>query len=276
MTPGTCNRFLTYRDDMTTSLLARRAVPAVAGAAAVLLLAACGSGGSEASDAGAGSTSASSAGAEPTGSSAAPTDEGAADEALAAGLLPAEGFGPGATVTPVSAEELQAQEQQQAGSLEGVTVTPEACAAAVQSTQTKTDAYDAIAAQVATTDASTATVQLLTEGGPVDGAIGTARDNVASCSEATISSPEIGTATITFAPLELPDLGDDSTGLLYTTTVTGADGSVVSVPIVLALVQDGQRMLTLITTGSPDQPVDQAAFVTLLEAAYQHQADTLD
>ena len=44
----------------------------------------------------------------------------------------------------------------------------------------------------------------------------------------------------------------------------------------LALVQDGQRMLTLITTGAPDQPVDQAAFVALLETAYQHQADTLD
>ena len=44
----------------------------------------------------------------------------------------------------------------------------------------------------------------------------------------------------------------------------------------LALVQDGQRMLTLITTGAPDQPVDRAAFVALLETAYQHQADTLD
>ena len=99
---------------MTSSVLSRRVAPVVAGAA-VLLLAACGSDGSEVSDAraSASSISASSA-AEPTASSAAPADEGAADEALAAGLLPAEGFGPGATVTPVSADELQAQEQQQA------------------------------------------------------------------------------------------------------------------------------------------------------------------
>lgn len=257
-----------------SSLLARRAVPAVAGAAAVLLLAACGSDGPAADDAGSsGTSSAGSSSAEAT-ESAEPTDEGAADEALATGLLPADAFGPSATVTPLSAEELQSQEQ--AGLLEGVTVTPEACAAAVQSTQTKTDAYDAIAAQVATTDAGTATVQLLTEGGPVDGAIATARDNVAVCSEATISSPELGTATIAFATIDVPDLGDDSAAVLYTTTVTAADGTVASVPIVLGLVQDGQRMLTLITTGTPDQPVDQAAFVALLESAYQHQADTLD
>src|SRR3978361_333932 len=77
---------------------------------------------------GGGRASESSASSSPAGSASASGSTGALDVAdLSAGLLPAEAFGPGAQVTPITADQM-AQQQSKLGGLGGLqdlTITPE-------------------------------------------------------------------------------------------------------------------------------------------------------
>ncbi len=130
-----------------------------------------------------------------------------------------------------------------------------------------------MAAQAATAG-TTVTAQLLTTGTPGD-PVAELAAAAAACPQATITSPEIGTATITLSALQVPALGDGSAGLAYTTTVTAPDGSQIAVPALYAVVADGDRLLSLIST-SIGGSVDQAAFTALVQQAFDYQAQQLD
>jgi hypothetical protein len=235
------------------------------------LLTGCGAGqvGGQASTAST-SAAATSAGASPAGASAASLTV-TAD--LSAGLLPADAFPAGATVTPLTGQQLQQRGQLVGGSLGGLTVTPETCTAAVQRTQTGLDGVEGVAAQTARLGRDL-TVEVIASGPAVDGAAGALADGVAGCPQATVTSPQHGTAEIAFHAVEGPDLGDGSTVVAVTTSVT-TNGQTVPVPALIGVVQDGDRVVTLIST-SPAAPADPAPFLALLEQAYEHQADALD
>jgi hypothetical protein len=222
--------------------------------------------------------------AAPTSSSSAPATETApaTPEDLSAGLLPADAFGPGAQVTPITGDELLAQQDLLGGGLGGlqdVTITPESCAPALKGVQPGLEDLTGLAAQTATSGSS-AVVQLLAAGDAVAGSVEQLRQGLTDCPEAQITAPEIGTATVTFAPLEVPDLGDGSAALTMTLSLTGPDGAPLSVPVQVGAVMDGDRLVNLTaTTVDPTGPgaaVDPAAFAQLLQRAYEHQHDALD
>ncbi|MGY2082462.1 hypothetical protein [Blastococcus sp. SYSU DS0539] len=249
----------------------RRRLPGVllAGAATVAL---AGCGGDDASDRTvAASSSASSSAAA---SSAA---EGTEAPDLASGLLPATAFGPDATVVAVSPDQLR-QGAGIAAAAEDLQITPESCRAAVDGTQPDLDDFDDLAAHSATTGASS-TVEMLVRGGPTEDAVAQLAGAAERCPEAQVSSPQFGQATITFEDLPVDDLGDGSALLRYTTTLTGPGGSQVAVPTLIGAVEDGDRLLLLLTIDAGQTGVgatDPAAFADLLAQAYETQADALD
>jgi hypothetical protein len=213
----------------------------------------------------------------PAGSSSASESTEALDDVadLSAGLLPAEAFGAGAQVTPITADQI-AQGQNQLGGLgaQDMTITPESCAPAVKSVQPGLDDLEGLGAQTATVG-SGATVEILAEGKGIAEGVDQLASTVDSCPQATITAPQIGTANVTFTALEVPDLGDGSAGLTMTMSITGPDGQQVTVPVLLGMVRDGDRLVALTAT-DPTGASDPAAFATLLREAYDHQADALD
>jgi len=212
-----------------------------------------------------------------TGSSA--SESGGTDdvEDLSAGLLPASAFPAGAQLTPITADQLTAQQEQLGGGLGGlqdVTVTPESCAPALAQVQPGLEDMDGLAAQTATVG-NAATVEILAEGAALAGSLDQFADGVAACPEATITSPQIGTATVTFQPLEVPDLGDGSAAVTMTMSIPGPDGTPLTVPLLLGMALDGDRLVSLTTT-DPTGAADPAAFGQLLQQAFEHQSDALD
>lgn len=243
---------------------------------AVLLLAGCAGGGNqEAADStGADSTSSSSPSSSSPSSSSAP---GTSASDLAAGLLTAEEFPDGATVVAVTMEQLRAGAGM--GALgEGATITPEECAPAVQGTQPDLDAFDDISGVSASSSAGV-TLEILLRGGPTSGAVDLLAAAVERCPQARIAAPGIGTATITFEAIPVPDLGDGAVALRFTTTVTAPDGTQTTVPALVGAFEDGDRLGVLTSLADPRTPnapaPDPAAFAALLEEAYEVQADAL-
>jgi hypothetical protein len=197
---------------------------------------------------------------------------GAAD--LAEGLLPAEAFGPDATVVPITPEQLQ----RGAGLAPGTTdlqITPPECAPAVQGTQPDLDAFDDIAAQSATVGTST-TVEVLLRGGPTGGSLDQIDRAVETCPRARITSPQFGTADITFEAVPVDEHGDGAAALRFTTVVPQPDGTQVTVPALVGVVQDGDRLVMLLNLSPDGTPPDPEAFTDLLEQAYEAQAEGLD
>jgi hypothetical protein len=194
---------------------------------------------------------------------------------LSAGLLPAEAFGAGG-VAPLTAEELAQQVMAYGGSMagapEGLTVTPEGCAGALeamQGTQPHHEDLDGFAAQMAKANGTTVlTVQALAAGPAVAGAVEQLVAGVTACPEATVAAP-MGSATVVFRDLQAPELGDGAAVVSVTATAGQAGGQPVTAPVLLGLVQDGDRLVTLLSSG-PDAALDPAAFGALLEQAYQH------
>jgi hypothetical protein len=221
-----------------------------------------------------------------TSSSAGESSSPAAGESLpdlASGLLPAEAFGPEAGVVAISPEQLSQAAGLAAGA-EDIQITPEECSAAVAGAQPEFDDFDDVAAQAATIGSS-ATVEVLVRGGPIEDAVDQLAAAAERCPTAQIASPEIGQATVTFESLPVEDLGDGSAMLRYTTVVSAPDGTQVSVPALIGAVQDGDRLLILmnVDTGAaggagatPAAPQDPAAFGDLLGQAYEAQAEALD
>jgi hypothetical protein len=194
---------------------------------------------------------------------------------LAAGLLPAEAFGVGARVLPLSGEQLSRGALAPVGSLAGVQVTPEACTAALQALPVQPPAADDVAAQVAL-DGTTATAELLVLAGPAAELVGRVPELVDRCRQVQVSSPEHGSATVDLAPLDVPDLGDDAVGVAVTAVATEPGGAQVTVPALVGLVRDGDRVLVLVTGDRAGGEPDRAAFTALLEQAHAAQADALD
>jgi hypothetical protein len=197
-------------------------------------------------------------------------------EDLSAGLLPAEAFGAGAQISPITADQLAAQRDQLGGlgGLQDLTITPESCAPAVKQVQPGLDDMDGLAAQTATSGTA-ATIEVLAEGAAVSGSLDQFASGIQGCPQATITSPQIGTATVTFTPLDVPDLGDGSAGLSMSISATGPDNTPITVPLLLGLAIDGDRLVSLTATDPSGAP-DPAAFAQLLQQAYDHQADALD
>jgi hypothetical protein len=259
-------------------MITRRRLRVPAGlAAAVVVLTACGGGDVEGSASPASSPSGSSAsGSSGSGSSASSSPSGSATGTdLAPGLLPAEAFGPGAQVTPLTELQLQQSSTAAGASTEGLQVSPPECDQAVQGTQPSFDEYDDVAAQVAVVGTTT-TVQALVSGGPAEDAVAGFDDGLEGCREVQVTSPEVGTITISFAEIDVPDLGDGSAGIGFTTTVAGPDGQQVSVPALVGAVQDGDRALVLVSTDTAGGQLDPAAFTGLLQDAFDAQAAALD
>lgn len=243
----------------------RRAGALGAAVTCTVLLAACGGDG-DSSDAAATSAPTSDEASPSASESLRPGGE------LAAGLLPTESFGPDATVVDVPEEQLREGAGLTAAD-EDVKIEPESCAAAVEGTQPQID-DDAEVAAVSATTAGTTTVEVLLRGDAIDGSVEQLTNAVTNCPEARITSPEIGTATLVFEAVDVPDLGDGSAALQYTTTVT-QNGTELSIPALVGVVQDGDRVLTLLTLSADGSEPDVAAFTALLEEAYQVQADAL-
>jgi hypothetical protein len=118
-------------------------------------------------------------------------------------------------------------------------------------------------------------VEILAAGPGVTSGVDDLASTAQTCPQATITAPTIGTATVTFSALDVPDLGDGSAGLTMTLALTGPDGRPVSVPLLLGMVADGDRLVSL-TVSDPTGAVDPAGFAALLQQAYEHQADALD
>ncbi|WP_116450298.1 hypothetical protein [Blastococcus litoris] len=237
--------------------------------ASALLLAGCGSddGGDESASSGSPSSSAA---------------EESPEADLASGLLPADAFGADASVVAISPEQLAQGAGLAASNAEGLQITPEECAVAVEGTQPDFDDFDDVAAQSATTGSGT-TVEVLVRGGPTGDTVGQLEEAAARCPQAQVTSPDIGRATITFEPLEVDDLGDGAALLRYTTAVSLPDGTQATVPALIGAVQDGDRVLILMNLetaalagGGAAAPADPAAFADLLAQAYEAQAAALD
>ncbi|MGY2130225.1 hypothetical protein [Blastococcus sp. SYSU DS0617] len=220
--------------------------------------------------------------AEPRADSGAKESEASAKEEpapdLASGLLDAEAFGPDAVVAAVSPDELA--EGAALADLDDVEVTPAECDVAVEGTQPDFDDFEDVAA-VSATEGTTVVVEMLIRGGPIEGSVDQLAEAAQRCPEAQISSPDVGQATVVFEEVPVPDLGDGSAALRYTTVVGLPDGTQLSVPALLGAVEDGDRLVFLMSlavdpTGAAAAPLDTEAFTALLEQAYETQADALD
>jgi hypothetical protein len=60
-----------------------------------------------------------------------------------------------------------------------------------------------------------------------------------------------------------------------TLTVAGPGGQPVTVPLLLGMARDGDRLISLTQT-DPSGGTDPAAFAALLQTAFEQQADALD
>ncbi|RBY75191.1 hypothetical protein DQ239_17825 [Blastococcus sp. TF02-09] len=220
--------------------------------------------------------------AAPTGAKASEASAKPEPEAdLATGLLGADDFGPTAVVTAVSREELEDGAGESTALARGAEVTPAECSAAVQGTQPDFSDFEDVAA-VSAVDETTATIQMLIRGGPVEGSVQQLADTAVRCSEVQVTAPSLGQVVVSgvFENLPAPDLGDDAAVVLYTTTLDLPDGTQGSMPMLLGAVEDGDRLVFLTSlpanpTGA-DAPLDAAAFTALLERAHETQAAALD
>jgi hypothetical protein len=190
-------------------------------------------------------------------------------------LLPAEAFGADARVFPVSGERLSRGSLASVGSPADVHVTPEACTAALQALplQQPPPAED-VAAQVAV-QGTTYTAELLAVAGPAAELVGRVPELVDQCRQVQVTSPEHGTATVDLATFDVPDLGDDAVGVAVTAVATEPGGAQVTVPALVGLVRDGDRVVALAIGDREGAEPDRAAFTALLEEAFDAQ-ESLD
>lgn len=263
-----------------TGLLSRRFPRlAIAAVAAAGLVAGCGGGGSSAKTA-SGSSSASSS-ASSSSSSAGPRQS-----PLTKGLLPASAFGPQATVVSLTLQQFQQATSSKLGSATDVQVNPPQCASALNSAQPNTDQIKDLVAQAATAQGSV-TVEAILTGNAVNGAVDKLKAATTNCQKVTATSPQIGTATVTFAPIDVSSVSGQAAAAQLTTTVQPPNKPAVTVPALVGLAQDKDRLILLVTASPsagngaappPSQtgPPDQASFTQLLKKAYDTEKQALD
>lgn len=237
----------------------RRLNGLLATAGVVLLVSAC-------ADGPAGEPAASSS----SSTAASTTEERASDEELTAALLPAEAFGSGAQVTTINVQQLATNPG--AISPES-TIDPDTCTEGVGGTQPAFSPEDGtIVAQSAVTQTA-ATVEVLVDAEDIEGLTPQFADLVAECPKVTVEAPDGSTATIDFAALEVPDVGDSSEAVTANLAITGPDGTNLALTSLLAVAVDGDRLLFLQQSGPASTPPDPAAFSTLFEDAFEAQDD---
>ena len=255
------------------SILRRRTLPlGLAGALLVAAASGCAEEVSgEATATSSSSESPSSSSALPSGAeqSTDPADE-QADE-LAAGLLPAEAFGPDAEVTTLDVEELAAAAP--AGLPPGATVTPAECGQGLGAIQPAPGDLGAVVAQSAETPTQL-TVQMLAEDETIEaGSTAAFDDLLARCSHIELTAPDGSTGTLDLRELQVPDVGEVSEGVAFTLAITGPDGTGATVSCLLAVAVEGRRMLFLQQFAPDGAPLDEGAFGDLFAQAYEQQQD---
>lgn len=221
------------------------------------------------------SSAESSAGSSAGSSSAAPSSSAAADELstadeLAAGLLPADAFGPEANVVTIDIRQVSTGAS--GGLPQGATVTPPECGQGLGATTVSPEDFGVVVAQSATAPDGI-TVEVLAESEQVGETAPRFDELVEQCPRVTVDAPDGSSVTVDFAAFEVPDLGDASDGLRFTTAVSAADGTQVTVPSLLAVATEGPRMVFLQRTGADSAPLDEAAFTDLFERAVQTAQD---
>lgn len=201
---------------------------------------------------------------------ASPTEERASVEELTEALLPAEAFGPGAQVTTVNVQQLATNPG--AISPES-TIDPQTCTEGVGGTQPAFTPEDGtIVAQTAVTETG-GTVEVLVDAESIDDLTPQLADLVAQCPRVTVDAPDGSTATIDFAALDVPDLGDSTEAVTAHLALTAPDGTNLSLTSLLAVAVDGDRLLFLQQSGPTSTPPDPAAFTALFEDAFEAQHD---
>jgi hypothetical protein len=238
----------------------RRLPGLLATTAAVVLVSAC------ADQPASGEAGASSSSSSP----ASATEERASVEELTAALLPPEAFGPGAQVTTVNIQQLASNPG--AISPES-TIDPQTCTEGVGGTQPAFTPEDGtIVAQAAVSETSS-TVEVLVDAEDIKGLTPQLEDLVAQCPQVTVNAPDGSTATIDFAALEVPGVGDLSEAVSANLTLSAPDGTNLTLTSLLAVAVDGDRFLFLQQAGPTSAPPDAAAFATLFEDAFEAQRD---
>ena len=249
----------------------RRLLPtALAGLAVLAAATGC-------ADPAAGNAAAPSPSAESSGgsSSAAPSSSAATDELstadeLAAGLLPADAFGPEANVVTIDIRQVSTGAS--GGLPQGATITPPECGQGLGATTVSPEDFGVVVAQSATAPDGI-TVEVLAESEQVGETAPRFDELVEQCPRVTVDAPDGSSVTVDFAAFDVPDLGDASDGLRFTTAVSAADGTQVTVPSLLAVATEGPRLVFLQRTGADSTPLDEAAFTDLFERAVQTAQD---
>ena len=255
------------------------------GAAAVSLVAGCGGNGGSSGNTAAGSSSSSAASSSASGPKESP---------LTKGLLSPSAFGSQANVVTMTLQQFQQATQGKLSQATGLKVDPPQCADALKSTHPDTSKIKDLVAEAATTQSGgqgTVTVEAIATGDLVDGSIGKLDDAVQNCKKVTVSSPQIGQATVEFAKIDVSKIGDKAAAVQVTTTIAPPGHSAVTVPALIGAAQDGDRLVLLINAVANDPnaaaqssggaqpsvaPPDTAAFTSLLRKAYTTEKHALD
>lgn len=242
-------------------------------AASALLAACAGQNGGTAS----GSSSATSSTAASSSSS------GARQSSLSKGLLPASAF-PQATVVSMTLQQFKQATAGQFGQAAGLQVSPPQCATALQTTQPDVDQVKDLVAQSANQQGSV-TVEAIMSGSSVSGAVDKLKTALSSCPKIDITAPQLGTATVTFTPLDVSGVSDQAAAAQYTVTIAPPNHAPVTVPALIAAAQDHDRLVLLMTIaandvnaqgGPPPATPDTNAFTTLFGKAYSTEKKALD
>jgi hypothetical protein len=197
-------------------------------------------------------------------------DDAPSNDELAAGLLPAEAFGPDAQVVTVDLRQLSTSP---ATLPEGATVTPAECNESLGAVQLGPDDFGAVVAQTAETP-TRLTVEVLAEDERIEaGSAAEFDDLLARCSHIELTAPDGSTGTIDFRELDVPDVGELSAGVAFTLAIGAPDGSGTTITCLLAIAVEGQRMLFLQQAAPDGEPLDEAAFADLFTQAYEAQQE---
>ena len=223
----------------------------------------------------AGCSGGTSGGATASGSRSAASSSGSVTGTpLSAGLLPADAFGPHATVLNLTLDQLRRATASAGTASSGGQVDPPSCAVAVQGGSPDFTGVADLAAQSATgPDGST--VEALLTGAPVPGAVDRVLGAVAACPRATVTTPDGTTSTLTFRSVPVPPMGDDAAAMEVTTSASGP-GAAQPSPALVGVVRDRDRLLLLLSAGAGGAAPDEARFTALLQQAYRTQARALD
>jgi hypothetical protein len=195
---------------------------------------------------------------------------------LSAGLLPASAFAPGATVLPLTEQLLHSAGLPAAGGTSpGAELDLGGCADLLAQVQAAAAAgVDDVAGQ-AVLEGAQATVQGLVAGPAAEDAVATVTGALDDCRTASGTVPGRGAATVSVGEVREPGLGDAAVEVVLSVDATAPDGRRVTAPALVALVQDGDRVMALATTTKAGGALDEQAFADRLAEAYRVQAEAL-